>query len=172
MKRNSCRAYTSSVQRFIIDTHSVLFTTLRQNMNLFRAIATRQQGLARFNWNIERSVISIDGFPIPVSSFVDGVHRTLKDVKLSIERVFRGCPYVDILKHIDEAMVPHQTGQPMWFRDRPGNSDIRYSFFEERENGFEEFRPRLLDHLSRDPKFFTTVGDRTIPKNGERYSSR
>ncbi|KAH7868512.1 uncharacterized protein C8R40DRAFT_1074735 [Lentinula edodes] len=158
-------AYTSSVQRFIIDTHSVLFTTLRQNMNLFRAIATRQQGLARFNWNIERSVISIDGFPIPVSSFVDGVHRTLKDVKLSIERVFRGCPYVDILKHIDEAMVPHQTGQPMWFRDRPGNSDIRYSFFEERENGFEEFRPRLLDHLSRDPKFFTTVGDRTIPKN-------
>ncbi|KAJ4478861.1 hypothetical protein C8J55DRAFT_561224 [Lentinula edodes] len=163
---DSMLAYTSRVQRFIIDAHSVLFTTLRQNMNLFKAIASRQQGVARFNWNIERSVISIDGFPIAVSSFVDGVHRTLTDVEASIERLFRGCPYLDILQHIDDAMVPHNTGQPRWFRDRPGKSDVRYSFFEEAENGFQQFRPRLLDHLSQDPKFFTTVGERTIAKNG------
>ncbi|KAJ3888613.1 hypothetical protein GG344DRAFT_79608 [Lentinula edodes] len=164
--RDSMLAYTSRVQRFIIDAHSVLFTTLRQNMNLFKAIASRQQGVARFNWNIERSVISIDGFPIAVSSFVDGVHRTLRDVESAIERLFRGCSYLDILQHIDDAMVPHNTGQPRWFRDRPGKSDVRYSFFEEAENGFQQFRPRLLDHLSQDPKFFTTVGERTIPKNG------
>ncbi|KAJ3871509.1 hypothetical protein F5051DRAFT_446117 [Lentinula edodes] len=140
-------AYTTCVQRFIVDAHSVLFTTLRQNMNLFRAIATRQQGVARFNWNIERSVISIDGFPIAITTFLNGVHSTLKE-------------------HIDNGMVPHHTGQPRWFRDRPGKTDVRYSFFEEAENGFNEFRPRLLDHLSQDPKFFSTVGQRTIAKSG------
>ncbi|KAJ4463469.1 P-loop containing nucleoside triphosphate hydrolase protein [Lentinula lateritia] len=135
-------------------------------MNLFRAIATRQQGVARFNWNIERSVISIDGFPIAISTFLNGVHSTLNEVESAIERLFRGCHYLDILKHIDDGMVPHQTGQPRWFRDRPAKCDVRYSFFEEGENGFTKLRPRLLDHLSQDPKFFTTVGERTIPKNG------
>lgn len=138
-------------------------------MNLFRAIATRQQGVARFNWNIERSVISIDGFPIAISTFLNGVHSTLNEVESAIERLFRGCHYLDILKHIDDGMVPHQTGQPRWFRDRPAKCDVRYSFFEEGENGFTKLRPRLLDHLSQDPKFFTTVGERTIPKNGRSF---
>ncbi|GAV98674.1 dna partial [Lentinula edodes] len=158
--------YQTVVQRFITDGRSVLFTTLRQNMNLFRALATRQQGLARFNWNIGRSVITIDGFPISVSSFVDGVRSTIVEVEGNIRRLFCGCLYDDILQHIDEASVPHKTGQPRWFRDRPTNNDFRYSFFEEAENGFENYRSRLLDHLSKDPRFFITIDNRTVSKNG------
>ncbi|KAJ4475991.1 hypothetical protein C8J55DRAFT_490271 [Lentinula edodes] len=136
---------------------------LLQNMNLFRALATRQQGLARFHWNIGRSVISIDG---SVSSFVDGVQRTIGELEENIQRLFCGCPYDDILRPIDEASVPHQTGQPRWFRDRPTKNDFRYSFFEEAENGFEIYRPRLLNHLSKDPRFFITTDNRVVPKNG------
>ncbi|KAH7880194.1 uncharacterized protein C8R40DRAFT_1079401, partial [Lentinula edodes] len=158
--------YQAVVQRFITDGHSVLFTTLRQNMNLFRALATRQQGLARFNWNLGRTVISIDGFPISVSSFVEGVQRTLVEVEANIQVLFCGCKFDDILQHIDEASVPHKTGQPRWFRDRPTKNDFRYSFFEEAENGFEIFRPRLLTHISKDPRFFTTIDNQTVPKNG------
>lgn len=160
------RTYQVVVQRFITDGHSVLFTTLRQNMNLFRALATRQQGLARFNWNLGRTVISIDGFPISVSSFVDGVQRTVGEVEANIQVLFCGCQFDDILQHIDEASVPHKTGQPRWFRDRPTKNDFRYSFFEEAENGFETFRPRLLNHISKDPRFFTTIDNQTVPKNG------
>ncbi|KAJ3878219.1 hypothetical protein F5051DRAFT_439914 [Lentinula edodes] len=163
---DSLLAYKTHVERYLTDGHTVLFTTLRQNMNFLRALASRQQGLARFNWNIERTVISIDGFPIPVSSYINGVHNTIKNVSSQIDHLFRGCNYSDILQLIDDAMVPAQSGQPRWFRDRPTGDKIRYSFFEEPENGLQEHRPRLLNHLIEDPKLFTAVDEKLIPKNG------
>ncbi|KAJ3871158.1 hypothetical protein F5051DRAFT_446546 [Lentinula edodes] len=163
---DSLLAYKTHVERYITDGYPVLFTTLRQNMNYLRALASRQQGLARFNWNIERTVISIDGFPIAVSSYIRGVHDTIKSVNSQIDRLFRGCLYSDILQLIDDAMVPAQTGQPRWFRDRPTVDKIRYSFFEEAENGLLDLRPRLLNHLIDDPKLFTAVDAKLIPKNG------
>ncbi|KAJ4493425.1 hypothetical protein C8J55DRAFT_484850 [Lentinula edodes] len=163
---DSLLAYKTHVERYITDGYPVLFTTLRQNMNYLRALASRQQGLARFNWNIERTVISIDGFPIAVSSYIRGVHDTIKTVTSQIDHLFRGCPYSNILQLIDEAMVPAQSGQPRWFRDRPTADKIRYSFFEEAENGLQELRPCLLNHLIEDPLLFTAVDDKLIPKNG------
>ncbi|KAJ3780013.1 hypothetical protein GGU10DRAFT_381340, partial [Lentinula aff. detonsa] len=163
---NSMLAYTTRVQRFITDSQPVLFTTLRQNMNLFKALARSQQGLPRFNWNIERTIVSIDGFPITVSSFIDGIHGSLKTVTSQIDRLFRGCPYQDVLATIDAAMVPNQIGQLNWFRDRPTKGDIRYSFFEEEENGLKELRPRLLQHLIQDPELFATIDGRLVPKKG------
>ncbi|KAJ3979088.1 hypothetical protein F5890DRAFT_1559208 [Lentinula detonsa] len=159
-------AYTTRVQRFITDSQPVLFTTLRQNMNLFKALSHNQQGLPRFNWNIERTIVSIDGFPITVSSFIDGIHGSLKTVTSQIERLFRGCPYQDVLAAIDAATIPNHIGQPNWFRDRPTNTDIRYSFFEEDENGLKELRPRLLQHLIQDPELFATIDGRLVPKKG------
>ncbi|KAJ3924737.1 MAG: hypothetical protein NXY57DRAFT_1044686, partial [Lentinula lateritia] len=163
---DSLMAYKTHVERYLTDGHPVLFTTLRQNMNFLRALASRQQGLARFSWNIERTVISIDGFPIAVSSYISGVHNTVKNVTTQIDHLFRGCPYSDILQLIEDAMVPAQSGQPRWFRDRPSGDKIRYSFFEESENGLQELRPRLLNHLIEDPKLFTAVDEKLIPKNG------
>ncbi|KAJ3871133.1 hypothetical protein F5051DRAFT_446582 [Lentinula edodes] len=163
---DSLLAYKTHVERYLTDGHSVLFTTLRQNMNFLRALASRQQGLARFNWNIERTVISIDGFPVAVSSYINGVHKTLENVALQIKHLFRGCPYADILELIDNAMIPAQSGQPRWFRDRPTQDKIRYSFFEETENGLRDVRPRLLNHLIEDPKLFTAVDEKLVPKNG------
>ncbi|KAJ3858461.1 hypothetical protein EV359DRAFT_68999, partial [Lentinula novae-zelandiae] len=163
---DSLLAYKNHVERYITDGHPVLFTTLRQNMNFLRALASRQQGLARFNWNMERTVISIDGFPIAVSSYIRGVHDTIKTVTSQIDHLFRGCPFSDILQLIDDAMVPTQSGQPRWFRDRPTADKIRYSFFEEAENGLQELRPRLLNHLIEDPQLFTAVDDKLIPKSG------
>ncbi|KAF8830860.1 hypothetical protein HHX47_DHR2000766 [Lentinula edodes] len=163
---DSLLAYKTHVERYLTDGHPVLFTTLRQNMNFLRALASRQQGLARFSWNIERTVISIDGFPIAVSSYISGVHNTVKNVTTQIDHLFRGCPYSDILQLIEDAMVPAQSGQPRWFRDRPSGDKIRYSFFEESENGLQELRPRLLNHLIEDPKLFTVVDEKLIPKNG------
>ncbi|KAJ3803956.1 hypothetical protein F5876DRAFT_84042 [Lentinula aff. lateritia] len=163
---DSLMAYKAHVERYLTDGHPVLFTTLRQNMNFLRALASRQQGLARFSWNIERTVISIDGFPIAVSSYISGVHNTVKNVTTQIDHLFRGCPYSDILQLIEDAMVPAQSGQPRWFRDRPSGDKIRYSFFEEPENGLQELRPRLLNHLIEDPKLFTAVDEKLIPKNG------
>ncbi|KAJ3846448.1 hypothetical protein EV368DRAFT_89011 [Lentinula lateritia] len=163
---DSLMAYKTHVERYLTDGHPVLFTTLRQNMNFLRALASRQQGLARFSWNIERTVISIDGFPIAVSSYISGVHNTVKNVTTQIDHLFRGCNYSDILQLIDDAMVPAQSGQPRWFRDRPTGDKIRYSFFEEPENGLQELRPRLLNHLIEDPKLFTAVDEKLIPKNG------
>ncbi|GAW09724.1 dna partial [Lentinula edodes] len=163
---DSLLAYKTHVERYLTDGYPVLFTTLRQNMNFLRALASRQQGLARFNWNVERTVISIDGFPIAVSSYIRGIHTTIKTVTSQIDHLFRGCRYSDILQLIDDAMVPAQSGQPRWFRDRPTADKIRYSFFEEAENGLQELRPRLLNHLIEDPQLFTAVDDKLIPKNG------
>ncbi|KAJ3846669.1 hypothetical protein EV368DRAFT_88690 [Lentinula lateritia] len=163
---DSLLAYKTHIERYLTDGHPVLFTTLRQNMNFLRALANRQQGLARFNWNIERTVISIDGFPIAVSSFINGIHTTIQNVTSQIDKLFRGCPYDDILQLIDDAMIPAHSGQPQWFRDRPTEDKIRYSFFEEAENGLLGLRPRLLNHLIQDPRLFTTVDEKLIPKNG------
>ncbi|KAJ3972151.1 hypothetical protein EV361DRAFT_985941, partial [Lentinula raphanica] len=149
------RAYEQAVKVFITDTHPVLFTTLRQHMSFFSALAYRQQGLSKFQWNIERTVLSMDGHPISVQSFIDGIQNTLTCVTSQIHQLFRGCPYEDILLLIDQATIPSKSGQPRWFLDQASNEMPGYSFFDEPRNGLLALRPRLLEHLIQDPTLFS-----------------
>ncbi|KAH7878781.1 uncharacterized protein C8R40DRAFT_1066555, partial [Lentinula edodes] len=128
--------------------------SMQKNMNIFKAIARRQQGLA-FNWNIGRSVISIDGFSIVVSSFIDGVYRNFKDVDAATNNSSVA------------ALIPtfFCTLTTQWYFIRPVNrtgSEIDLGratfnvclFFEEAENGFKDFQP---------PSFGSSISRPKIP---------
>ncbi|ESK91142.1 dna helicase, partial [Moniliophthora roreri MCA 2997] len=164
---NTLRAYQEHVRMYLTETNTTLFTTLRQNMMLLKALARRQQGIARFNWNHDMTVLSIDQWPIRVADFINGVKSSIASVREGIKRLFRGCKYDDLEKHIEEGMVPDASGQPKWFTDSPQENRCRYSFFEEESNGFLDQRDRLLNHLVNDDKLFTTVADMPIiPSKG------
>ncbi|KIK53051.1 hypothetical protein GYMLUDRAFT_63923 [Collybiopsis luxurians FD-317 M1] len=149
------RTYEQLVQRFLIDGQKTLFTILRQYMKLLSSLAYAQQGLPKFSWNVERTVITIDGQPLAVDTFVNAIHKTLSNVTSQVHQLFRGCPYEDILKHIDDAMIPDHKFANQWFIDRPDESRSRYSFLEESRNGLSDLRPRLLNHLCEDPQLFS-----------------
>lgn len=154
-----------AIRPFIMEGKQVLFNSLRQSMHLLSSIAYRQQGLARFIWSLDRKSLSIDGIPVHIPSFINNILRTLTDVTGNIDRLFRGCEYLDILQHIDQGMIPDESGK--WFRDRIGREAERYSFLEEEENGFGQFHHRLLNHLAENSRLFGWVDGKLIPKRGE-----
>lgn len=131
-------------------------------MHLLSSIAYRQQGIARFLWSRDRKTLSIDGFPVHIPSFMKNIQQMLADVSEKIKGLFRGCDYLDILEHIDQGMVPDESGQPRWFRDQIGSDRERYLFLEEDENGFAEFSDRLLVHFARNSKLFGWVDNKMV----------
>ncbi|KAJ3732777.1 P-loop containing nucleoside triphosphate hydrolase protein [Lentinula guzmanii] len=111
---------------------------------------------------MDHSVLTFNGFPISVNTYIHGIHQTIESLLSKIHTLFRGCAYQDILRHIDEGLDPTPP-IPKWFLDHPTESRCRYSFFEEPRNGFQELRPRLLHHLMNSSEFFNSQG---IPKPG------
>lgn len=136
-------------------------------MRLLRSISHGQQGIARFLWSHDHNTLLIDGSPVHIPSFLKYIHQTLADILGMIKCLFRGCKYLDILEHIDQRMVPDESGQPNWFRDQIGKGSERYSFLEEEENGFGKFRNRLLVHLAKNSDLFVWVDGKPVPSRSK-----
>ncbi|KAK1234421.1 hypothetical protein PQX77_002380 [Marasmius sp. AFHP31] len=160
------RAYDERVKLFLTDRHTVLFTTLRQHMKFFSALAYRQQGLARFNFNDTMTVVDMDGFPILIADLSIGVKKSLESVRQGMKRVFRHCDFEPILNHIADGMNPHDSAKEKWFHDVPQEDKCRYSLFEENGNGFHPLRSALLDKLVLDSKLFSIIDGKLVANSG------
>ncbi|KAG1720862.1 uncharacterized protein EDB91DRAFT_1088677 [Suillus paluster] len=154
-ENNSFKTYEVLVQRYLVDGPQTLFTGLRQKMALLSALSYSEPGLPRFGWNAEMTVVSIDGFPIPLKTFKNSVNSSLDDLKAKMDELFRGCQWDDILLHIDSRTDPNNPGN--WFTDRPQSADQKTSVFSFKENGWDKYQRRLLEHLARDPRLFSRV---------------
>jgi hypothetical protein len=124
-------------------------------MALLSALSYSEPGLPRFGWNAEMTVVSIDGFPIPLKTFRESVDSSLHDMKAKMDELFLGCQWDDILHYIDSRTDANNPGN--WFTDRPQSADQNTSVFNFKENGWDKYRQRLLEHLARDPRFFSRV---------------
>ncbi len=160
------RIFGDHILTFITEGHPTLFNSLRQSMHLLSHIAYSQQGIARFNWNMDRTIISMDGHPIDVNSFETAVHRTLQQLTDKMHTVFRGCNYLDMLQHIREAQDPSVAGREKWFSDKISEDRPGYSFMSEQSNGLLAHRGRLLEHLTEDPTFWAYVDGKLVPNTG------
>ncbi|KAJ8085325.1 hypothetical protein PM082_004121 [Marasmius tenuissimus] len=156
------RAYDERVKVFLTEKHTVLFTTLRQHMKYFSALAYRQQGLARFNFNPKKTVVDMNGFPIRIADVLSGVKDSLDSVRQGMKRVFRLSDYEPILKHIEDGMNPDDSAKEKWFHDVPQEDKCRYSLFEEETNVFGSLRSALLDSLVEDPNLFSMVNGKLV----------
>ncbi|KAG2740332.1 P-loop containing nucleoside triphosphate hydrolase protein [Suillus brevipes Sb2] len=70
-----------------------------------------------------------------------------------MDELFRACQWDDILAYIDSRTDPNNPGN--WFTDRPQSTDQNTSVFNFKENGWDKYRRRLLEHLARDPRLFS-----------------
>ncbi|KAG1855080.1 hypothetical protein C8R48DRAFT_776481 [Suillus tomentosus] len=154
-ENNSFKTYQVLVQRYLVDGPQTLFTGLRQKMALLSALSYSEPGLPRFAWNPEMTVVSIDGFPIPLKTFKHSVDLSLDDMKAKMDELFRGCQWDDILHYIDSHTDPNNPGN--WFTDSPQSADQKTSVFNFKQNGWDKYRRRLIEHLARDPRFFSRV---------------
>lgn len=159
---NSDRAFHERVEMWLSESRPCLFNSLRQTMHFLSALAVNQQGLSRFMWSRDRRTLSMDGFPIYIPSFIQSVSQVLDSVTGKMNKLFRGCEYLDILEHITESMVPDNVGRPRWFVDHISEKKHLYSFLEEERNGFLDYRPRLLLHLASKSDLFTSVNGHLI----------
>lgn len=156
------RAFHECVEVWISESRPCLFNSLRQTMHYLSALSIAQQGLSRFMWSRDRRTLSMDGFPVYIPSFIEKVASVLSSVTHKVERLFRGCEYLDILEHIHRSMVPDKSGRPRWFVDGINEKKHLYSFLEEEQNGFKDFRPRLLIHLSQRSELFSSVNGKLV----------
>ncbi|KAF8054097.1 hypothetical protein FPV67DRAFT_1683436 [Lyophyllum atratum] len=149
--------YEEYIKPWIHDGGQHMFNVMRQYMKLLTTVAKQQPGLARFNWDMQKTVLSIDGHAIELKVFYQTIHMTITRVEHLIDTLFRGCPYDDILSFIDFRIDPSAQRTQHWFRDQPLKRDIQFSIFAHEDNGWHKFEHRLLHHLSLDNKLFQTV---------------
>ncbi|KAF9065236.1 hypothetical protein BDP27DRAFT_1366602 [Rhodocollybia butyracea] len=150
---------------FMAHTRSLgatLFNSLRQTMHYISSLACRQQGVSRFIWSTDHRSLSIDGFPVYIPSFVEEIQGVLSSLTDRVTKLFRGCPFLDILEHIDDATIPDPSGRPHWFTDQLSKEDHLYSFIEEKANGLLHFRPRLLKWLVEHSNLFSIVDGKLV----------
>lgn len=158
----SLRTYKALVRPYLIDGNQTLFTCLRQKMAFLSTLSYTEPGLPRFGWNPEMTVLSIDGFALPLNKFKDSIESSLLDMKQMMDKLFLKCPWQDILDYIDSRTDP--TDPNNWFLDRPQQSDQNTSIFNFHENGLDIYKDRLLGHLADNPVFFTTVNGVLVPQ--------
>jgi hypothetical protein len=137
-------------------------------MAFLSALSYSEPGLPRFGWNPEMTVVSIDGFPISLQTFKTSVNSSLLDMKTKMDELFRNCRWDDILAHIDSRTDPNNPGN--WFTDRPQSTDQKTSVFNFKENNWDNYRRRLLEHLARDTNLFSVVQGKCVANAGDTIS--
>jgi hypothetical protein len=110
------------------------------------------------------TVLSIDGFPLPLNKFKASVESSLLDMQEMMDTLFHGCPWQDILDYIDHRTDP--TDSDKWFLDRPQQSEQNTSIFNFQENGLDAFKDRLLNHLAKHSSFFSKIEGVRKPHQG------
>ncbi|KAL0564967.1 hypothetical protein V5O48_017067 [Marasmius crinis-equi] len=161
------RAYEERIKTYITDKHHVLFTTLRQQMKYFSALPYTQKGVGRLHFTVDKSVISFDGFPIRVQDLGEGVTASIAALWVTMERIYRGCRFDDVLGLIDEAMNPDPAKKSKWWKDVLQNRTVGYCLMQEPDNDLLPVRPRLKNHLAQDERMFSVVDGELCPNAGE-----
>ncbi|KAF5341299.1 hypothetical protein D9758_016658 [Tetrapyrgos nigripes] len=161
--------YETLVQPWLTDGRPSTFTKLRENIKRLSELAYNQPTRARFSWDPSNEVISIDGFLLSAKGLFTTWKDCLGSLTESIDVVFQGCNYTDILNSFDAHMDPDPGQCAKWFRDSTSCNDHRYSIFDEKLNDIDKYRPILHDHLACDEHFFKSVAGVTHPNYRESF---
>lgn len=155
------RTYEALVKPFLTIGRPSLFNTLREQMALLSALSYQEPGLPRFLWSPDYRVVSIDGFPLQLSTLITGIHAIITQTEISLDHVLRQCPLSDCWSHIDRALDPTQPKH--WFTDKSREDQSGYSFLTDPANGLQHYRHSLLRHFLRDdnPEFVVDFPDGT-----------
>ncbi|KAK0439083.1 uncharacterized protein EV420DRAFT_1735655 [Desarmillaria tabescens] len=156
------KAYLECVRPYLTVGHQTLFNSLKQSHAFFTTLAKNEPGFARFNWDSDFTVLSMDGQPILMTDFTNSITRSIQTLESRLNTLFRGCEFVDILDHISQRLNPEDP--KMWIQDDPHNHEYGGSFITNPMNGFtffgpdkEDVRYRLLRHLSCQENLFVKV---------------
>ncbi|KAF8056315.1 hypothetical protein FPV67DRAFT_1678289 [Lyophyllum atratum] len=160
--RSDYSCYVEFVKPFLHDGEVHTFNTLRQNMKLFTTLAKQQPGIPKFGWDVQKTVLSINGFPLQLSVFYKSITTGLERLETLIIELLRGCPYEDLLKEIDSRLDPDPARAAHWYRDQPLKDTMCWSIFKESSNGFDKYQDVLLHHLSCDTQLLHSVNGATV----------
>ncbi|KAF9060082.1 hypothetical protein BDP27DRAFT_1430492 [Rhodocollybia butyracea] len=157
------RTYEALVQNYLMDGYSTAFTTMRETKNRFSSVIASQPTIARFTWDVDSKVVSMDGTPISVQKLFDSWQTCLADLETATRKVFRGYDYTAILELIDSKTIPLPEESSNWFVDSRAELDYLYSFIEEDRNQLKPYREVLLQHLLKDKTMFAVANGELIP---------
>lgn len=141
-----------------------MYSVLRHHMSFLTALTKSEPGLPRFNWNLERTVLTIDSNALLLNDIYKMMHSRIARMEANIARLFRGCEYQDILCFIDEKLHPDHVKD--WFCDKPRDRSLGQSFVSNPDNGLVQFQDRLVTHLANDPELFVRVAGERLGKTG------
>lgn len=148
------RTYQTLVQKYLTDGPNTTFTTMRETKNRFDSIIASLPMISRFTWDPSYKVISMDGSPIPVQTLLDSWQSCLRDLSVSIQKLFRGFDYDSILSIIDSKLIPLPEEASNWLIDSRSQYDYLYSFLKEDRNQLQPFGELFLRSLVNDRSLF------------------
>jgi hypothetical protein len=131
-----------------------MFNILREHITLISAISYQEPGLPRFCWDMSMSVLSIDGYAIPLARIRQAIHSAIEAIERGLDALFGSCTYQDVLRYIDSHLDPNPD---QWFHDRPQDYTYGVSLFNNQQNGLEQHQHRLLTHMVSDEMYFTAT---------------
>ena len=140
-----------------------MFNILREHITLISAISYQEPGLPRFCWDMTMTVLSIDGYAIPLARIREAIHSTIDAIERDLDALFGSCPYRDILEYIDSRLDPDPE---RWFQDRPQDYTYGTSLFNNQHNSLGRYQDRLLTHMASDDQYFTATSAGLSAKRG------
>ncbi|KAE9390412.1 hypothetical protein BT96DRAFT_1002315 [Gymnopus androsaceus JB14] len=157
------KTYQELVQDYLTDGPNTAFTTMRETKNRFDSVVASMPMIARFSWDYDYKVISMDGSPIPVQTLLNSWQSCLVKLSTSVHKLFRGFAYDDILSIIDAKLIPIPEEAPNWMSDSRMQLDYLYSFIGEDRNRLKPFRNAFLKYLVNDRALFNQVNGEIYP---------
>ncbi|KZT05673.1 uncharacterized protein LAESUDRAFT_759917 [Laetiporus sulphureus 93-53] len=156
-ERNDFVAYKQEVRKYLIQGQQTLFSTLQQHMSLLSALALSEPGIPRFNWDVTRTILGIDGVGMSMHRFKSSINFMIDECHAAIREICGSLSLDDFWNHIDSKMNPMD--RENCFFDDPQVTKTGSSVFTDRRNGLERFRFILMEHILDDPRFFNIDDD-------------
>lgn len=170
MESNQQRQFDEHVRDYFTSKKNALFSISLNNQHMITQIVNGSPAKApEFCWDVTGRVASYEGFPIPISSYLAMIQKSIRYAEGLLEKVCQGFAISDILSSIEHRLNQSgsKEGVKQWYTDQTRNEDPDFSFLDIPSNGLQEHEQALIQHFGRSKVFFSKVGTAIVPKRSE-----
>lgn len=157
------QVYTKEIRPHLVKTGPYPFAHLRQMMSAFSTIVYQSPGINLFLWNTDKTVVSLDGYPICVDDLCNSVSSGISYAHELIRELCGDVDLQPIFSHIDQCLDPSTVNKQRWFFDRPTFDKVGCSFINEGCNELMQYNQQLIAHMAKKPQFFLREDDKLYP---------
>ena len=139
------RAYDALLKAYLKEGHLTPFNALREQMHLMSDLSYKVSHLPRFSWNLDFSVVQMDGMPIQMAKFIQMTCTLLDECHVRLNTALQGLSFPEFDRVLEKCTNPDDPQH--WLRDDLRDISVGYSFVQDKRNGLAKFSNTFLSAL-------------------------